>query len=865
VLSVALAQVRTHAARMVATCLAIVIAVGFVVATLVLNASLDQTLKDSVAAEFVRTDAVLRGPDDNGPNAIQDPAERKRVAGELAGAANATTGVTAVDSGYEGFGQLRVAAGGLMDGSFLTRIRSVAQEPALQWQPLVAGRMPQKLGEVVVDTRADVGVGARVTVLPEGTSQPEDPDQPGQAGESSETPSPVTVVGITDLTSDPEAAGSRQTFVTQAQAKAWNLEPDLTVRVLAKPGTDDARLAETLAAVTRDIPGARAQTGADAADDALEGLSGDSAGLVVVLLVFAAIALFVAALVIANTFSVLVAQRTRELALLRCVGALGRQVRRSVLVEAAVVGVAASAAGVAAGIGLAALVRVLVRGTDLPLALTSFAVPVRGVVIGMVLGIVVTVAAAVPPARRATRIAPLAALRPLDPAPIRSARGLGRLLFGFLFLVPGALVLALAVNETDLKIGVPGGAATFLGIVLLGRRGIPPVVALTGRLASRGSVTREMATLGALRNPQRTAATATALLIGVTLTTAMVVGASSTRVTAGRMLDEQYPTDVVVATEDGDAVDARMARELGEVSGVAATSTVLRGTVKTVDPAGGTSAGEGVTEFSVDGVDPATAGAVVRSAVGAAVPQPGTIVVPRGMTDFFPVGDGGTVRFTAGGTTVPLRVHVVAAGDGLSMTAGDLRRLDGKAEPAAVWLRLDEALDADGQAAAVQRISATAAGIDPRAFSYGAVQERSGFDSLLTGLLLFVTGLLGVAVVIAVIGVGNTIALSVIERRQELGLLRALGLTRQQLRATLLWEALLIAGVAAALGTLVGAVYGAIGTICALGGEGPVTIDVPWLQVAAIVVVATLAGAAASVLPSRRAARVSPVAAIAAA
>jgi putative ABC transport system permease protein len=852
VLSVALAQVRAHAARLVATCLAIVIAVAFVVATLVLNESLNRTLKDSVAAEFVQADAVLRGPDDAGPHAVEGPKERQAVAAELLAATRSVPGVRAADEGLEGFGRLRLATGDLTDGSFYTRIRTVAADPGLRWQHLAAGRMPEKAGEVVVDTRAGVDVGARVTLFPEGTAGSE--EAPGTAseptGRSSEQGSPVTVVGVTDLTADPQSAGLRQTFVTIAQARAWGLEPSLTVRVLADPGTDAAALATSLADVSRDIAGSRAQTGAAAADEAVAGLTGDNAALVIVLLAFASIAVLVAALVIANTFSVLVAQRTRELALLRCVGALGRQVRRSVLVEAAVVGLAASAAGVLAGIGLAAGVRAIVRGTDLPLALTTFAVPVEGVLVGIALGFVVTVGAAVAPARRATRIAPLAALRPMDPAPVRSKRGLLRLLFGFLVLVPGILVLALATREHNLLIGIPGGAATFLGVVLLGRRGIPPVVALTGRLASAGSVTRELATLGALRNPQRTAATATALLIGVTLTTAMVVGAQSTRVTAGRILDAQYPTDVLVASEEGGPLRSGMAARLRNVPGVASTITVLSGTVTT-----------GSTELGVNGVDPAARN-VVRAAEGA--PEPGTVVVPKSLVAMLDVENGSTLRFGSGATALDLTVRVTRAGESVVLTSGDLLRLDPKATPDTVWLKLDDALDADGQARAVQAVSAAAVQVDPAAYSYGAVQERAGFDTLLTGMLLFVTGLLGVAVVIAVIGVGNTIALSVIERRQELGLLRAMGLTREQLRMTLLWEALLIAGVAAALGTALGAGYGVIGTICALGNEAEVAVAIPWVQVAAIVVVATLAGAAASVLPSRRAARVSPVAAIAA-
>jgi putative ABC transport system permease protein len=146
----------------------------------------------------------------------------------------------------------------------------------------------------------------------------------------------------------------------------------------------------------------------------------------------------------------------------------------------------------------------------------------------------------------------------------------------------------------------------------------------------------------------------------------------------------------------------------------------------------------------------------------------------------------------------------------------------------------------------------------------GLVSERAAIDSVLDTLLLVVTGLLGVAVVIALIGVGNTLALSVVERRQENGLLRALGLTRGQLRGLLAWEAALVAGVAAVLGVVLGGVYGLVGTAAVLGGQGEVVLSVPWLQVAAIVVVATLAGLLASVLPARRAARTAPVAALAA-
>jgi putative ABC transport system permease protein len=194
------------------------------------------------------------------------------------------------------------------------------------------------------------------------------------------------------------------------------------------------------------------------------------------------------------------------------------------------------------------------------------------------------------------------------------------------------------------------------------------------------------------------------------------------------------------------------------------------------------------------------------------------------------------------------------------LTAVDLQGLSPGAGPDTVWLRLAD--DAD-QSAAIDEVTDVAGAAVPTAVVTGLASERAAIDSVLDVLLLVVTGLLGVAVVIALIGVGNTLALSVVERRQESGLLRALGLTRRQLRALLAWEAVLVAGVAAVLGVLLGGAYGLIGAASVLGDLGDIVLSVPWLQVGAIVAVATVAGLLASVLPARRAARTPPVAAIA--
>ncbi|MQA35863.1 FtsX-like permease family protein [Modestobacter roseus] len=194
------------------------------------------------------------------------------------------------------------------------------------------------------------------------------------------------------------------------------------------------------------------------------------------------------------------------------------------------------------------------------------------------------------------------------------------------------------------------------------------------------------------------------------------------------------------------------------------------------------------------------------------------------------------------------------------LNVADLQALVPDAVQDTVWLRLADDID---QTAAIDDVTDLAGAAVPTAFVTGLASERAAINEVVDVLLLVVTGLLGVAVLIALIGVGNTLALSVVERRQESGLLRALGLTRRQLRALLAWEAVLVAGVAAVIGVLVGGAYGAAGAASALGEVGEVVVSVPWLQVAAIVVVATVAGLLASVLPARRAAKTPPVAAIA--
>jgi putative ABC transport system permease protein len=818
---VTLASVRAHLARLLASTLAIVIAVGFVVATLVLEETSRSTVLTAVGAQYVDTDAVVISEDGSSLAADVDTL-------------TALDSVRAVDPSWQT--SVQAVLPGRTGAQYLL-VDSVAGDPGLRWQHLAAGSLPVRPGEVAVSERTGASVGDVFPVT-------------SYDAEGNPATTPATVVGVVDLGGDPSSSLYGRAFVTADQARAWGAVDPVELRVAGWDRTDPGTVATDVAGA---LSGRQVtvRTGTEQAEATAASMLGNSTALAAVLLVFATVALLVAGLVIANTFAVLLAQRTRDLALLRCVGATARQVRRSVLGEALLTGLGASVLGVLAGIGLAAGVSGLAGGTDSPIPLSGVSVPPYAIAVGIGVGTLVTLLAALAPARAATRVAPLAALRPVDAAPLRSRPGVLRLVAGLLLLLPGVALMGLGVVVADVLIALAGGVLSFLGVVLLAQRAVPPVVAAAGRLLGGiGGVPGRLAAGNATRNPRRTAATATALLIGVTLTTAMVVGAASTRATAQAGLAAAYPTDVLVEG-GGEPVPATLLEQLETVDGVSA-GTALTGAELT---------GPDGQPVHAQGVDVAAATPVLRSTREVTLPELGQVVLPAWQAEAWDVRTGDPVTLGEGDRSRTLTV--VLGGDEVAsprLTAVELAGLAPDAGVDGLWLRLSD--DAD-QNAAVDELSDLAGTAVPTAQVVGLATERAAVDSVLDMLLLVVTGLLGVAVVIALIGVGNTLALSVVERRQESGLLRALGLTRGQLRGLLAWEAVLVAGVAAVLGVLLGGAYGLIGAASVLGNLGDIVLAVPWLQVAAIVLVATGAGLLASVLPARRAARTPPVAAIA--
>ncbi|WP_043445935.1 FtsX-like permease family protein [Arthrobacter sp. L77] len=857
-LQVALAQVRVHARRFLAVGLAVMLGVAFLSATLMVGATTKASLGESIGASYARADLVVTAQDGGSVPA--------GVAADLA----SVPGVDAVHGLERAYAQLTTGSQDAL------AVLTTTATPRLETAVMTAGSYPSEAGHVALDEAS----AARLDVVPGDTvalDAAAPATSPGNA---------LTVTGLTEPSADPSLSGAVQVLASTTVVRELN-DGETVLRNLQlalAPGADPVEVLAAASSAVDAVPEdgraplvvrtASEQTVADIAS-----FSNDSDVLTGVLLAFAAVAVLVAGLVISNTFSVLVAQRTRELALLRCIGAERRQVRTAVLVEAAIVGLVSSVLGVLLATGLMGALVALARQTDYG-SFAVLAVPVSAVAGGIAVGLLMTLLAALVPARAATRVAPLAALRPAEPPVAGSGSGRLRLVTGLVAVVAGGGLLLLGALSVALVPAVAGGAASFLGVMLLAPLFVPRSVAAVGRIARPLGVPGVLASLNAVRNPARTTASSAALMVGVTLVTMMMVGAQTSRTSFERELDQNYAVDLAVsgagtASASPDAGGGAQPRLDGptllEVDGVR--------TAVELTPVMLTSAQDGAEV--VYAVDPAELAGVLRSE--GTMLTDGVVLAPQTWTRTDVTLEGGDGAATLPVTAVdavyfqPLITTATAERLGGSPDGALSAYLaptgDQPAEPVPAgasladhlgtvfWLKLDDAADV----AAVTDVQARivdATGVSEYQVS-GAALERVAYNQVIDVLLLIVTALLAVAVLIALIGVANTLSLSVLERRRENSLLRALGLTRGQLRGMLAVEAVLMAGVAALLGTCLGTLYGWLGAQSALGGMAPVSPAVPVGQIAAVLAVAVGAGLLASVLPARRAARLSPVAGLA--
>ncbi len=811
----ALSQLRRHPSRIVAVLLAVMISVGYLTATVAFLATETHAVGTQVSARTSGADVVVST--DGNAEDLQQPL----------GVVRTTVGVGSAELAYQQW--TRIGGGATVD------LQSVPSDPRLGWVDLSSGHWPQSTDQVVIGRASakarGLGIGSAITI---------------DSGSRRRT---LTVSGIADETRALLSGPVADAFVTPAFFDHPDqVQADLLVIGDGSVGTD--QLAQR---IDDRLPSRyRVQTSQAYSEAMLTDLTHGADVFRNLLLIFGAIALLVGSILIVNTFLILLAQRRRQIGLLRAVGASAGQVRRSLLAEAVVTGVIGSVLGIGLGVGGTAI------ATAYTGSLRSGLVVPPTVLIAAGIGVLVTVFAALGPARRATRITPLEALR-LVADPVDGRRSsLLTAVPAVLLAAAGGAVIIVGINQDRhaLLLCVAGSLSIAVGVLVGVRTYFPLLLRLLGLLTRPLGPIGRLATLNTARNPGRAAATGAALMLATGLIVTLQVGAASVKASTNVALDQHYPVDVTL-TGSGRPVPAELAREVAKVDGIAATATLRRATV-TVRPIGRTGRSEATTVPLMAG-DQLTR--VINAGAGA-VPAD-RLLLDTPLAKSLGIASSGRVVVGYHGRqrTMVAEPSRVAA-DGIGVVSPEvLQQIDPNAPVGAVWARAGSGADPATVQAGLDRIDQD----HPDLQLSGSLTDKATYARLLDTLLLVATALLGVAVVIALLGVGNTLGLSVIERSRESALLRALGLQRGRLKLMLAVEAVLLAVTGAAVGIGVGAFFGWIGTV-ALSREldyRTVVFSMSVPQTVAVAAVALVAGILASVLPGHRAARAAPVQALA--
>jgi putative ABC transport system permease protein len=627
-----------------------------------------------------------------------------------------------------------------------------------------------------------------------------------------------------------------------------------SISLNAAEGVSQAELAEAAQGVLPE--GVEARTGDEVVETNQAGIDEIMGFLNTFLLVFAAVSLVVGTFLIINTFSILVAQRSRELALLRALGASRRQVNRSVLLEAVGVGVAGSTLGLVGGYLLALGLRALFGLFGLDLGGVAFTVAPRTVIASYAVGILVTVLAAYLPARRASRIAPVQALRDDVAMPESSLRV--RLVIGALLVAAGVASMTAGLLELGGDVLIELGAgmlAVLIGVALLSPLAARPIIKAFGLLFRPFGTVGRLATENSLRNPRRTAATASALMVGLALMGMMSILGSSASASTDEAIEESLTSQFVVSNAIGQPFSTDVAEQVRQLDSVATVASLRYANPELEGGGNAWTAGVDPADFAEVMNVPMQAGALAELARD-------KVLVGAGPAEQegLEVGDTVTMRFQGGDIDLEVAGIIEATG----------------AVPAE-WLVTQETLErggllpldsmlfinkADGASTAelragVGEITADLPTVtlkDPQEFAEEQKAQINQFLYLIYGLLVL-------SVFIAVLGVVNTLALSVIERTREVGLLRAIGVSRSQLRTMIRLEAIVIAVFGALLGLVMGLAFG-VTLMRTLEDEGLTAIVVPWPTLILFVLAAAVVGVLAAVFPARRAAKLDVLRAI---
>ena len=714
----------------------------------------------------------------------------------------------------------------------------VAQDvPALsEHTTLTAGRLPQADGEVAVNTRLaeqqGLGVGDTIRLT----------DHDRTVRTSS------TVVGIVspgaDTTLDPSDV---MVYATPKQLAAMGATTAYhCLYVDAKPGVSTGTLVSEVERVVHAVQPGASVVDADTAvaQRAVSSTSG-GATMSTMLNLLAPVCALVSAIVITTTFTALVARQTRTTGLLRCIGASRRQVMGAVLRTAALTGLIGSILG--AGLGAGTAVTLIRSGVIEDLGADQLTITPASLAVTIVLGAAVTLIAVLRPARRASRISPLVAITGQTVGVNRTRKRRWAAVSGLVLILTGGVLLVSGMTGHNLYIVAGGAALIALGILAALPLLIVLIVSITGRVGAKGRYPLlHLAARNLVRNPGRSTATAATLLIGVMIGSTLFVGLFSFSSSFQNILNQASPTDITIFGVTPQTDSAALTSTIRSIDGVQGTVLVpILDLTQTVN---------GKTERTdVASIDTATISPIVRSTEGLEDFDDNTLIVG----EIYDIPDGAAVTLTgpAGSATLTARVR---EGWGAAITPATAERLNGTAPTnAMMWVRAKGEEPTQALESAVRQVTR---GQD--LMVKDSAQGRDAFSDALNQIMLLTCLVMGAALIISLTGLANITDVSVLERTREIGVLRATGADRSQIRRLIITETILLAVIGGTLGIIAGTALGAAGSLAVLGNGG-LEVAIPWLPLAGLLAIALLVGATASLRPARRAAAMMPITALA--
>ena len=856
-ISQALKEVRYHPGRVVATIVAIAISIGFL-STISIFLRTQGTAEGKRQAIYsTRADSVVTVT-----KAIEKP-------DKVTKAIEDTDGVKDVELLYSSSGMASHNGSDVMGTSYST------PSEGFRWSKLTEGKWPEKPNQVVASKD-----GAKKLDLKVGdTFKFNDQD--------------ATLVGIAD---EPKAL-LNETFYVGGPGKSGD-DGDSTWLVHVKPGSDTTAVNK---AIVKNVTGVQkfdtdepvtAQTAKQFQDASIKDLIGSFDVTKYGLMIFGAIALLVGVIIISTTFGILLAQRRRQIGLMRAVGASGGYVRRMVLGEAIVLGVLGSLFGIVLGIVLS-----LIGAARTGALWFGLSWPVGELVGEFLIGVLITILAAFLPAIRATRVAPLEALRPVPTVEERRKASIARIIVCSLLFLIGVGLSVLTFHVDNLaSIPVAIGSAILLSIAVLAAAPlyVPSLIKLFGLVIRPFGPTARLSTSNAVRNPSRTSLTAVALMLAVGLSMTLQIGTATMRSTGDRMIEEHFPVDMQISTlppmddepaPDGEQSTADAESGSSTPDATAGTSNGKAGqhpeapalpktVLGTIDDlpnvASQLQLESTLADLGDKGKDSYQNSVVVYGAEKDKMSQISDVVSEKLNDDTIVVNDslpfrtGEKIKVTGSKGTVELSVVKVSGvldfSEALTTTAA-LDRLSDNHQVSAVWMKMQ---DRTNMTSVMERLTPL--------MSTSGVSVSGGFpaagmlDKILDVILMIITALLGVAVLIALVGVANTLGLSVLERRRESALLRAMGMQKRSLRLMLLHEALQTSFVGVFVGVVAGGYFAWLG-ISSIFRTADTNVQihfgVDWPWTIGLILICMAAAALASILPGSHAARTAPTEALA--